>query len=413
MPALRQLSRQDARRLAITRQHLDRSRRPAMLDVIRDLGCVQLDPIRHVARTHRLVLWSRLGSYRESALDRLRWQDRRLFEYWAHAASLVLTEELPVHYYRMRLFRDPKRSSWAKSRADWFAKRPDVIPPLLEEIVTTLKSEGPHLSRDIEGHRGEQSRWYNGRFVPRLLDYLWSRGEVMVVDRPGNQRLWGLADEFWPEWTPREQWETEQVTRFAAQKAIRALGVATPVQIKKHYTRNMYPKLGTVLRRLTAEQTLEKVTIIDKKEPLKGDWYIHSADIPLLEAIQAGQWRGRTVLLSPFDNLICDRDRTEQLWDFYYRIEIYVPKAKREYGYYVLPILHKDRLIGRIDAKMDRKQNIFQVNTVYAEAKAPKNKRMLRSLSGTITRLANFLEADAINFGEVPDGWQALPALTT
>ena len=113
--------------------------------------------------------------------------------------------------------------------------------------------------------------------------------------------------------------------------------------------------LEDVLAGLVAEGTIEPVQIMEKGEALKGNWYLHTADLPLLADIQAGQWRGRTVLLSPFDNLICDRDRTELLWDFYYRIEIYVPAAKREFGYYVLPILHKDRLIGRIDAKMDRK----------------------------------------------------------
>lgn len=415
MPTLRTLTRQDARRLAISRQHLDGSHRRRngrlqipLLDVIRNLGCVQLDPIRHVERTHRLVLWSRLGQFDETDLDTLRWQDRALFEYWAHAASLVLTEELPIHQYQMEAKRDPARSSFARHSKKWFDSEPDVLYPLIDHILQELGKNGPMLSREFEEVARYESRWSNGRYTSRVLDYLWSTGQIMVYGRPGNQRMWGLASEFWPEGTPQNHLTPDEVTAFATQKAIRALGVATPVQIKKHYTRSIYPNLAKVLKKLVADGTLERVQIVEKGSVLKGEWYLHQEDGSLLEQIQAGEWKPRTAILSPFDNLICDRDRTEQLWDFYYRIEIYVPKVKREFGYYVLPILHNDKMVGRIDSQMDRKTNIYHLNNVYAEPNAPKSKRMIQSLHRSIQQLAKFLGATDIQWGTVPDSWATL-----
>lgn len=415
MAATRTLTRRDARRLAIVKQHLDGSRRrrngralTPLLDIIRDMGCVQLDPIRHVERTHRLVLWSRLGYFDKVALDQLRWQDRSLFEFWAHAASMVLTEELPVHRWHMAHLADETRSRFGRDIKKWFDAEAEILYPLKDHILAELAKNGPMLSRDFEEVARYKSRWSNGRYVSRVLDYLWSTGQIMVYGRPGNQRLWGLASQFWPDWADQTEWQAEQVTAFAAQKSIRALGVATPAQIKRHFTRNVYPELNKTLHKLVAAKKIEPVHIVEKREPLKGEWYLHQEDIPLLEQIQAGQWRPRTTILSPFDNLICDRERTEQLWDFYYRIEIYVPKAKREFGYYVLPILHNDKLVGRIDAKMNRKTGILELHNLYAEEKASTSQRTIKSIRRAIEQLARFLEAADLQWGQVPAAWSTI-----
>ena len=402
---LRKLTGRDVRRLAISRQHLDEGVRPSLLDVIRDLGCVQLDPIRHVERTHWLVLWSRLGNFNRAELDRLRWDERAVFEYWAHAASLVLTEEYPLHRWHMDLLADETKSRFARSFKTWYEADKETLEPLQAHILERLHQDGPLLSREIEDNSGQPSRWSNGRNVNRLLDYLWSVGKVGVVARRGNQRVWGLLDDFLPDETPRERWDAEQVTSFAAQKAIRALGVATPGQIKKHFTRNVYPELTAVLDKLTAAGVLEQVEVTRQGRPLKGPWYLHTADIPLLEQIQAGDWHGRTTFLSPFDNLICDRDRTKLLWDFHYRIEIYVPQAKRQYGYYVLPLLHDDRLIGRMDAKMDRKSGTLHIHNLYAEEGVGEDTAVVQGISHAIQSLADFLEAQTVVWGNVPPVW--------
>lgn len=397
------LTRQELRRLAITRQHLTKQKPPAMLDVIRDLGCVQLDPIRAVERTHLLVLWSRLGNFDEADLENLRWEEKALFEYWAHAASMVLTEEYPLFAWGMRQRRESRRRI-AKYQK-WFAEHPG-LDELKDHILERLAEEGPLLSREIE--TGDdlryETRWSSGRFVGFLLDYLWTHGEILTVERPGNQRKWGLAKDFWPDWTPQEAWSAEESCRFAVQKAVRALGVATAKQIKVHYTRNMYPGLTAVLKQLVKEGSLIPATIAN----LGDGYYLHAEDLPLLRQIQNGDWHPRTTLLSPFDNLICDRDRTEALWDFYFRIEIYVPAAKRQYGYYVLPILYGDKLIGRIDPKMDRKTNTLHIHNVYAEPNAPKFKKTVREIGRSVTSLAKFLGATQIEWGNVPESWEGL-----
>ncbi|MCA9928120.1 MAG: YcaQ family DNA glycosylase [Anaerolineales bacterium] len=405
MASMQILTRQDVRRLAISRQHLDGGKRPSLLDVIRDLGCVQLDPISAVERTQYLVLWSRLGQFDLDEFDRLMWQDKHLFEYWAHAASIVLTEEYPVHNWYMRQIAagpDPR----------WMSQVPDT-KPLQNQIISELQKNGATFSRNIDTKHldvtMEASRWWSGRYVSRVLDYLWSRGVVSVVGRDGKQRLWGMAEKWLPEWTPRDEWDDLQVTRFAVQKAVRALGAATPQQVKWHYTRWRYPELETAVSQLVAEGKLHPVQIVENGETIAGEWYLHDDDLPLLAAVQAGDWQPKTTLLSPFDNLICDRDRTELLFDFFFRIEIYVPKAKRQYGYYVLPILHGDRLIGRIDPKMDRKTGTLHVYNVYVEDDAPDDEACVGEIGRSITDLAQFLGANQIEWGNVPECWSALP----
>ncbi|MCB0006726.1 MAG: YcaQ family DNA glycosylase [Anaerolineales bacterium] len=410
MAALRTLSTQDARRLAITRQHLTRKPKPDLLGVIRDLGCVQLDPIRAVERTHWLVLWSRLGPFNRNKLHRLRWRERALFEYWAHAASLVLTEEYPLYAWRMAHYQQDTRErqrylNWLESIPEWQKLESHILERLHEG------RENGVLSREIEDHSdGANSDhvWWSGRYVPRLMDYLWTSGKVMVVGRDGLQRRWGLASDFFPEWTPQEQWSDEQVTRYSAQRAIRALGVATAKQIKQHYTRNRYPGLEQQLTQMTADGILEEITVQGKDGELPGPWYLHREDAPVLEAIQAGDWQPRTTLLSPFDNLICDRDRTEALFDFFYRIEIYVPKAKREFGYYVLPILAGDELIGRVDPTMDRANGTLTFHNVYAEPGASKSKVTVGRIRRAMESLGKFLEAEKIVVENVPAGWEGL-----
>lgn len=398
------LTREEVRRLAIVRQHLADPAPVPMLDLIRDLGCLQLDPIRAVERTHLLVLWSRLGAFDEAELERLRWDDRALFEYWCHAASLVLTEEYPVHFWHMEQAQhhNPKAEAW-------FAAT-EGLDALREYVLQRVQQEGPLYARDFENpeHMVYDTRWSSGRYVNYLLDLLWTQGHLVIAGRPSNHRQWGLSSQFWPTWTPQESWTAEKVCRFAAQKAIRALGAATPKQIKLHYTRGRYPNLNAVLKKLVSEGTLHEITVTHRHEPLPGPWYLHTDDLPLLQRLRANDWHPPTTLLSPFDNLICDRDRTEQLFDFFYRIEIYVPAAKRQYGYYVLPILHGDRLIGRVDPKMDRQTNTLVVNAVYAEEGSPDDGETVTAVRSAITNLATFLGAQQINWGECPPQWRGL-----
>jgi uncharacterized protein YcaQ len=325
MKTLRNLTPTDARRLAITRQHLTADRLPAtpegILHAVQDLGCVQLDPISVVARSHTLVLWNRLGKYDPAHLDQLLWKDRVLFEYWAHQASIVLTEEYPIFSGMMRNFGNGK-SVW-DVRIQAFLKE---NVSLRQYMLDSMKANGPMLSRQFEDqskYSWASQGWTAGRNVSRMLDFMWWRGEIMVVGRKGGQKLWDLAERHLPDWTPRDVLDDHTLVYRAAQKSLRALGVATPKQIQGHYIRRRYPNLINVLKALEADGLVEPVSVQDNAKVMPGAWYIHTADIPLLEEVQAGEWKPRTTLLSPFDNLICDRDRTELLFNYFFRIEIY------------------------------------------------------------------------------------------
>src|SRR5205085_3121585 len=231
--------------------------------------------------------------------------------------------------------------------------------PMRRHILKEIRKRGPLRSRDLEDRSEKDWRsggWTNERNVGRMLDILWTKGQIMVVGRSGAQRWWDLSERWLPEWTPRDRLGDVQAVRVASQRSLRGLGVGTRRHIERHFIRSTYPGLKTVLAKLEKEGAIERVEVLDAEgAPLPEPWYLHAEDVPLLERSSAGDWEPRTTLLSPFDNLICDRDRTELLWNFFYRAEFYTPKEKRVYGFYALPILHGELLIGRVDAEMDRK----------------------------------------------------------
>lgn len=410
MTALRTISPLQARRLAITRQHLAGERAPAnslgIMRVMRDLGCLQIDPISAVARSPYLVLWSRLGAYDPAHLHTLLWRDRKLFEYWAHCASIVLTEDYPIHSWLMRNHASDD-SLWSKRVRLWIKDN----QALLRALMSRIRREGPIPSRELD-EAGSAPRawistgWTSGRNVSRMLDFLWMQGKIMVAGREGLQKSWDLAERCLPKWTPREKWSEREIVRAAAQKSLRALGVATARQISLHYVRGRYPNLQSVLDQLEAEERIERVQIVEEGAPWRGEWYVHTDDLAPLEQVTT-DWVPRTTLLSPFDNLIWDRARTRLLFGFDYSIEIYVPEAKRKYGYYVLPILHGDRLIGRLDLKMDRQRNNLQINAAFAERNAPKSRQAARAIAEAIEGLGTFLGASEISVSRrVPADWK-------
>ena len=411
MTAFRTLDRTTVRRLALVRQHLDGATRPPMLDVVRDLGCLQLDPISAVARSHLLVLWSRLGAYDLDTLDQVMWRDRHLFEYWAHVASIVLTEHFPIHHWRMRRYPDNEAGGASYTR-EWANQ--ESVRAGARQLLEIIRAEGPIASRNLEKDGpsgGWVAGWTGENMVNRLLYYLWHKGELLVAGRQGNQRLWDIAERVLPEWTPRDHLDAREVTRQSVIVAVRALGAATAGHIKDHFTRRRYPHLNDVLKQLTTEGILQQVEVVtDDGAPLwRQPAYIHVDDLPLAERIEAGEFTPRTTLLSPFDNLICDRKRTQQLFDFDFTIEIYVPKHKRKYGYYVLPLLHGDRLIGRMDMRMDRKTSVLNVNAVYGEDGAPDDPATLQAIAGALESLGTFLGANRIDYGDVTYApWQSL-----
>jgi uncharacterized protein YcaQ len=325
----RTVTPEEARRIAVRAQLLDGSAR-GVLDTVRRLGFLQLDPIATVATPQHLVLFSRLGAAFDPAeLDRLLWVDKALFEWNAFVYPI---EDLPLMRPRMRerLNGHYKWQAWAR---EWMKENASFRRYVLRE----LDRRGPLLSRELEDRSKdarEDHRWYGTRRVGWMLDFLNAQGKVAIVGRRSGQRVWDLAERWYPETGAVSKRESDHVL---AERRFRALGV--------------------------------------QRE--KGEWVAH----PDAEDGPVGD---RVTLLSPFDRLVHDRDRLEALWDFRYRLEMYVPKAKREYGYYVLPLLVGDRIVGRAEPRLDRKTKTLELLGAWGDTSR---------LDEALDELARFLGA--------------------
>ena len=327
---MRLVSVEDARRIAVRAQLLDGSA-TTILDTVRRLGFLQIDPISTVAPPQQLVLWSRLGPYDVADLDRLLWVERKLFEWNAFIWPI---ESLPLVKARMRRRRTGKYAH--ERRGEEFLKTNIAFK---RYVLRELERNGPMLSRELEGdavRTWTSHGWYGNRSVAVLLEILHGRGVVAVVGRRDGQRLWDLAERWYPE---VETVPLRTADRLLAEQRFRSRGV-----------------------RLTT----------------KG-WEAHP------EA-NADPVPDRVTFLSPFDRLVHDRDRAEALFDFRYRLEMYVPKAKREYGYYVLPVLAGDRLVGRIEPRFDRRTRSLEVLGAWGDTSRADE---------ALASLASFLGAEA------------------
>jgi len=302
----RVVTTEQARRIAVRAQLLDGSAK-GVLDTVRRLGFLQMDPISTVARPQELVLFSRLGPFDPAELERLLWKQRKLFEY---DAFIYPIEDLPLQKSRMAR----RRRGGKLKRDEWVRDFLRTNAGFRRHVLRELERNGPLLSRDLEHDlmpSGEKHRWWGDRQVRLMLEILTARGEIAVAGRVGTQRLWDLGQRVYPE-TETLSWR--EAERELEARRFRALGV--------------------------------------RRE--QGEWVAHPdvSDEPVPD---------RAVLLSPFDRLIHDRARTEALWDFRYRLEMYVPRAKREFGYYVLPLLVGDQLVGRAEPRFDRKTGTLEL----------------------------------------------------
>jgi len=327
---MREVGIAEARRIAVRAQLLDGTA-TGVLETIRALGFLQLDPISTVAPPQHLVLWSRLGErYDPAELDRLLWDERRLVEWDAFVYPI---EDLPLLKARMRRTDRP-----LDRRIDAYLKE---HAPYRRHILRELERRGPLLSREIEDHapqKREAHRWWGERKMGLMLNLMNARGQVAVVGRRGKQRLWDLAERWYPQ-TETIPWR--EASRLIDERRFRSLGVRL--------------ERGRLLAHPDAD------------------------DRPV------GR---RLTFLSPFDRLVHDRARAEALWGFFYRLEMYVPAARREYGYYVLPILSGDRIVGRIEPVHDRTTGKLHVKGVWWEDGVEP-----RRLDAPLRRLARWLGA--------------------
>ncbi|HEX8273408.1 MAG TPA: crosslink repair DNA glycosylase YcaQ family protein [Longimicrobiaceae bacterium] len=352
------LTREAARTLALAAQGLDaRPRKKAtkqdLLDAIRRMGALQIDTIHVVARSPYLVLWSRLGDYPLRWLEELL-AEGALFEYWAHEACFLPVEDFAL--YRHRMF-EAAGMGWRYSRA-LMADREAV-----ERLLAVVRERGPVRSADFERTDGRAGGWWEWKPEKRLLESLFTAGELMIARRERFQRVYDLRERVLPGWDDARLPPREDADRALVLRAVRALGIARPGWVADYFR---MPRRTTpaVAARLADEGALLRVEVEGWAEPA----YLHPDHAGTAERAAAGEIRPRlTTVLSPFDPLVWDRARGRELWDFDYRLECYTPEAKRRWGYFVLPVLRRGRLVARLDPKAHRREGVFEVRALHLE----------------------------------------------
>ena len=261
----------------------------------------------------------------------------------------------------------------------------------------------PTQFRDYVRTKRNEDGWSSGSDVSRMLFHMHMSGEVMVVGRERNQNIWGLSEEFLPSWVVRKELSEEEFEREAAQRAIRGLGTAILREVRYYFPPGRYQNLKSTLTQLEEESVIHQVSVDDLRE--KDRRYIHDLDVPLLESASTGAWEPRMSLLPPFDNMLRQHAR---VFAFDYVREQFLPKEKRRFGTYVLPILWGERFIGRIDPQLDKKEEKLVINSVHAEPGAPGGKEISTMIGETIEHLADFIGAKEVVYrGPAPAEWKS------
>jgi uncharacterized protein YcaQ len=355
-----ELSKEQARRIAVRAQLLDAPRPTDLLAVVQQLTMLQIDPTAAIAPSADLVVWSRLGSsYRPDDLKRAVDEDRTLFELDAMVRPM---SDVGLHLAGAAGFPSYERSRvWLRDN-DRFRR----------DILKVLKGSGPLSSRDIPDTcvvPWASSGWTNNRNVTQMLEFLAMRGEVAIAGRVGRERLWDLPERVYPADVAIPS--AEEAERRKNERRLASLGIA---------------------RQKTRAMPMEPTHVGEAGEPavvegVKGEWRVDPGSF-------GDDFEGRTALLSPFDRLVHDRVRTQELLDFEYTLEMYKPAAKRRWGYFALPILHVDRLVGKLDAAADRKASVLRVNAIHEDVKF--TRAMTTAVQAELEDLASWLGLSAI-----------------
>jgi uncharacterized protein YcaQ len=357
------LTKAQARRVAVRAQLLDAPRPTELLTVVQQLTLLQIDPTAAIAPSADLVAWSRLGSaYQPAHLQQALEQDRTLFE---HNALVRPMSDLGLY-----LAAAADWPSYERTRA-WIRDNDSFR----RDILSLLEDSGPMTSRDIPDTcvvAWGSSGWTNNRNVTQMLEFLMMRGEIAIAGRVGRERVWDMADRVYPADVVVPP--VDEAERVKNERRLASLGIA---------------------RQKRAAMPMEPADVGEAGEPAlvegtKGEWRV--------DPVALGEdFEGRTALLSPFDRLVHDRVRAEELFDFEYTLEMYKPAAKRRWGYFALPVLHDDRLVGKVDAKADRKLSVLRVHAIHEDVRFTRT--MTKAVQAELEDLASWLGLGAVEPG--------------
>jgi uncharacterized protein YcaQ len=392
-----ELSLKEARRLNIGAQLLagkppKRPTKQMMRDTIRHLGALQIDSISVVARSHHIVMWSRLGNHPQDWLYELHGKDRALFEYWAHAAAYVPIEHYPLFRRMMLEHHNGTGSRWSQRTHEWIQDNQELI----DNVIAKIRKEGAVATTSFSAPEGAAKAapwaWYGNKPTNLALDILWTDGTLMIDRREKFQRWYDLTERVHTTWDDRLIPSVEEERTTLAALALTAMGVTTRRWLPDYFRKNQNDgairgeATGGVLQHLVETGFATPVRI----KGIEDDAYVQTALLDRRIPIS------RTTLLSPFDSLIWDRRRASELFGFDLMLEAYTPAPKRQYGYFSLPILYRDQLVGRLDPKAERKAGRFIVKALHLEPwfAGKDDDRFYAELAATLSDFAAFNGCD-------------------
>ncbi|MBA7933074.1 YcaQ family DNA glycosylase [Klebsiella sp. RHBSTW-00215] len=388
------LSLKEARHLHLAAQGLlkkpsRRARPEDILQTIQQMSLLQIDTINVVARSPYLVLFSRLGHYQQGWLDEAL-RTGELMEYWAHEACFLPRSDFSLVRHRMLT---PDKMGW-KYHKEWMEEHAESIQELLNHIA----ENGPVRSADFEHPRKGTSGWWEWKPHKRHLEGLFTAGEVMVVERRNFQRVYDLMHRVMPHWNDeRDGLSQEQAEDIMLRNSARSLGIFRPQWLADYY-RLRQPSLPGLLAKWQEEGLVVPVNV----EAL-GEMWLHRDALAQRESAPGGRLSAsHSAVLSPFDPVVWDRKRAEQLFNFSYRLECYTPAPKRQFGYFVLPLLHQGKLVGRMDSKMHRKTGILEIFSLWLEDGVKLTSGLEKGLKRAIDDFARWQDATQVACGQLP-----------
>ncbi|WP_339761057.1 winged helix-turn-helix domain-containing protein [uncultured Hoeflea sp.] len=394
------LSNKTARRIFLAKQGLSASParamgKPELLQLIHDLGFVQIDSISTVERAHNQILFSRNQTFRKEHLRQLLEEDRALFEHWTHDAAILPCAFYPYWKHKFRRSEAPMRKRWAKWHGEDFDKA-------FDETYTRIAENGAVLAREVKDADHKSGGWWQWHPSKKALEFFWHTGKLAISGRQNFQKIYDLSERVIPVAHREADRSHEEFIDWACHSALERLGFATHGEIAAFWAL-VSPEEARNWVSANRHQ-LEDVEIECEGGAKPRPSVALTGLSPNIE-----DWPeppGRIRVLSPFDPLLRDRNRAERLFGFRYRIEVFVPEPKREYGYYVFPLLEGDRMIGRIDMKADRKLGTLNVARLWLEPKVRQSAGRMAKLDAELARIARFAGVDEIIYA--PD-WN--PAL--
>lgn len=377
---------QPLRRIALSHQGLTTARAfgkgpQATQHALEQLGYIQIDTLAVIERAHHHTLWTRIPDYQPDHLHQLV-REQQAFEYWSHAASY-----LPMRDYRFAL---PQMAAIKRGESPYFT---DVDAKYLRHVSTRIRNEGPLKARHFKSATTKQGKWWNWKPAKRALEKLFMQGDLMITRRDGMEKVYDLRERVLPQNTNTREPSLEEFAEYLLNTSLSAHGFTTLKQLTHLRSGHALRKtLNALLQEKIADEEISEFAI-EGMPPVYAD--------PNIFDLKLRRPANNVRLLSPFDNAIIHRDRMQQLFAFDYRLECYTPKAKRQFGYFCLPILYQDNLVGRVDCKAHRKTGLFELIHLHLDAKIIDLDHFMFHFAKNVHRFAKFNNCQHIRVSKV------------